>query len=135
MDPCVFGPPRGGRDAGRARRRPGREPGRAREIEDVFFLTFEELHDAVRTHRVDERLICERKDAFESYRSLTPPRVLTSEGEGLSGAYRRDVPAGALAGLPVSAGVVEGRARVLLDVAQADLAPGDILVTAYTDPS
>jgi pyruvate,water dikinase len=38
-------------------------------------------------------------------------------------------------GLPVSAGCVEGRARVLLDIAHADLAPGDVLVTTYTDPS
>ena len=43
--------------------------------------------------------------------------------------------AGALVGLPVSAGVIEGRARVILDMAQADLEAGDILVTAYTDPS
>jgi pyruvate,water dikinase len=40
-----------------------------------------------------------------------------------------------LAALPVPAGVVEGRARVILDIAQADLDKGDILVTAYTDPS
>jgi pyruvate,water dikinase len=45
------------------------------------------------------------------------------------------VPAGALVGLPVSAGTVEGRARVILDMAEADLEAGDILVTAYTDPS
>ena len=38
-------------------------------------------------------------------------------------------------GLPVSAGTIEGRARVILDMAEADLEPGDILVTAYTDPS
>jgi pyruvate,water dikinase len=38
-------------------------------------------------------------------------------------------------GLAVSAGTVEGRARVVLDLAKADLEPGDILVTAYTDPS
>src|SRR5664280_1601887 len=51
-------------------------------------------------------------------------------------AYRRDdLPAGALVGLPVSAGTIEGRARVLLDMAEADLEAGDILVTAYTDPS
>jgi pyruvate,water dikinase len=37
--------------------------------------------------------------------------------------------------LPVSAGIAEGRARVILDVADADLEAGDILVTAYTDPS
>ncbi|MEK8105078.1 PEP-utilizing enzyme [Micromonospora sp. M12] len=45
------------------------------------------------------------------------------------------MPAGALAGVPVSAGTVEGRARVILDLAQADLEAGDILVTAHTDPS
>ncbi|MGC5333456.1 rifamycin-inactivating phosphotransferase [Micromonospora sp. DT62] len=106
------------------------------EPEDIFYLTFQELHDVVRTNEVDDQLIQRRKDAFRSYRTLTPPRVLTSEGEGIAGAYRReDVPTGALVGLPVSGGTVEGRARVVLDLAEADLEPGDILVTAYTDPS
>jgi len=82
------------------------------------------------------RLIRQRKDAFRSYQALTPPRVLTSDGEVVAGTYRRvDVPADALTGLPVSAGTVEGRARVILDMAGADLEAGDILVTAYTDPS
>jgi rifampicin phosphotransferase len=107
-----------------------------REKDDVFYLTFQELHDVVRTNQVDDQLIRQRKDAFKSYQALTPPRVLTSDGEGIAGAYRRDdVPAGALVGLPVSAGTVEGRARVILDLAEADLEAGDILVTAYTDPS
>jgi pyruvate,water dikinase len=53
--------------------------------------------------------------------------VLTSDGEVVAGSYRRDaVPAGALVGVPVSAGTVAGRARVVLELAQADLAPGDI---------
>ena len=95
-----------------------------------------ELHDVARTNHVDDQLICRRKDAFRSYQARTPPRVLTSDGEVITGAYRRDdVPTGALVGLPVSAGVIEGRARVILDMAQADLEAGDILVTAYTDPS
>jgi pyruvate,water dikinase len=107
-----------------------------REKEDIFYLTFQELHDVVRTNQVDDQLIRQRKDAFRSYHALTPPRVLTSDGEGIAGAYRRDdVPAGALVGLAVSAGTVEGRARVILDMAEADLEAGDILVTAYTDPS
>ncbi|MEU6539635.1 rifamycin-inactivating phosphotransferase [Streptomyces sp. NPDC047000] len=106
------------------------------EKEDIFFLTFDELRDLVRSHRADDRLIQQRKDAFRSYHALTPPRVLTSDGEAVNGAYRRDdVPAGALVGLPVSAGTVEGRARVVLDMAEADLEAGDILVTAFTDPS
>jgi pyruvate,water dikinase len=107
-----------------------------REKEDIFYLTLQELHDVVRTHRVDEPLIRQRQDAFLSYQALTPPRVLTSDGEVIAGAYRRDgLPAGAPVGLPVSAGTIEGRARVILDMAEADLEAGDILVTAYTDPS
>jgi pyruvate,water dikinase len=107
-----------------------------REKEDVFYLTFQELHDVVRTHEVDDRLISERKQAFTSYQALTPPRVLTSEGEAVTGTYSRDdLPAGALIGLPVSSGTIEGRARVILDMAEAELEAGDILVTAYTDPS
>ena len=106
------------------------------EKEDIFYLRFEELQDVVRMNQVDDQLIRERKEAFRSYQALTPPRVLTSDGEGIAGAYRRDdLPAGALVGLPVSAGTVEGRARVILDIAEADLEPGDILVTAHTDPS
>ncbi len=107
-----------------------------REQEDIFYLTFQELHDVVRTNQADEQLIRQRKDAFSSYQALTPPRVLTSDGEVFAGTYRRDdVPAGALVGLPVSAGTVDGRARVILDMSQADLETGDILVTACTDPS
>ncbi|MGG2464671.1 rifamycin-inactivating phosphotransferase [Streptomyces sp. RGM 3693] len=106
------------------------------EKEDVFYLTFQEFHDVVRAHQVDDQLIQRRKDAFRSYHALTPPRVLTSDGEAVTGAYRRDdVPAGALIGLPVSAGTVEGRARVILDMAEAELEAGDILVTTFTDPS
>ncbi|MER7577563.1 rifamycin-inactivating phosphotransferase [Streptomyces sp. NPDC126514] len=106
------------------------------ETEDIFYLTFQELRDVVHSNEVDGQLIEQRKEAFRSYHALTPPRVLTSDGEAVTGAYRRDdVPPGALAGLPVSAGTVEGRARVVLDMAQADLEAGDILVTAFTDPS
>ena len=107
-----------------------------REKEDIFYLTVQELHDVVRTNQVDDQLIRQRKEAFRSYGALAPPRVLTSDGETISGAYGRDdAPAGALIGLPVSAGTIEGRARVILDMAEADLEAGDILVTAYTDPS
>jgi pyruvate,water dikinase len=107
-----------------------------REREDIFYLTLQELHDVVRAHQADDQLIRQRREAFASYQALTPPRVLTSEGEAVAGSYHRaDIPAGALVGLPVSAGTVEGRARVVLDMAEANLEPGDILVTAHTDPS
>ncbi len=107
-----------------------------RERDDIFYLRLDELRDVVRTHRVDEQLIHERRAAFQGYQALRPPRVLTSDGEAITGGYRRaDLPPGALAGLGVSAGTVEGRARVVTDIARAELEPGDILVTAFTDPS
>jgi pyruvate,water dikinase len=112
------------------------EAGVLREREDSFYLTFQELAEVVRTHELDDELITRRKHAFRSYEALTPPRVLTSEGEAVAGSYRRDdLPTGALIGLPVSAGTIEGRARVILDMADAELEPDDILVTTYTDPS
>jgi phosphoenolpyruvate synthase/pyruvate phosphate dikinase len=107
-----------------------------RDREGIYYLSFEELHEVARTHEVDYQLVREREEAFRSYAALTPPRVLTSDGECLVGTHRRDhLPADALVGLPASAGTVEGRARVVLDLAEADLEAGDILVTAYTDPS
>ncbi len=104
--------------------------------DDIYYLTFQELREVVRTHELDDQIVNERKAEHERHRKLTPPRVLTSDGEIVAGAYKRaDLPADALVGLPVSAGVAEGRARVLSDMAEAELEAGDILVTAFTDPS
>ncbi|WP_147917458.1 rifamycin-inactivating phosphotransferase [Ruania zhangjianzhongii] len=106
------------------------------DAEEVYYLTFEEFAEAVRSRRVDHSLIRSRAAEHAASAALTPPRVLTSDGESVLGQYRReDLPEGALPGLPVSAGTVEGRARVVRDVADADLVAGDILVTAFTDPS
>jgi rifampicin phosphotransferase len=104
--------------------------------EDIYYLTFEELREVVRTRTLDYQIITQRKDEYSIYEKLTPPRVITSEGEIIAGAYNRaNLPAGAIVGLPVSAGVVEGRARVVLNLEEADLEDGDILVTTFTDPS
>lgn len=106
------------------------------EKEDVYYLTFEEFREAVRTNQLDDQIINERKEAYRLYEKLTPPRVITSDGEIVTGKYRReDLPAGAIVGLPVSSGVIEGRARVILNIKDAELEDGDILVTAFTDPS
>src|SRR5438876_5695000 len=51
------------------------QAGVMREKEDIFFLTFHELHDVVRTHEIDDQVIAERKHAFRSYHALTAPRL------------------------------------------------------------
>jgi rifampicin phosphotransferase len=107
-----------------------------REKEDIYYLAFEELRDAVRTKALDHSIIGKRKDEYGLFEKLTPPRIITSDGEIIAGKYNReDLPAGAIAGLAVSSGVVEGRARVILRMEDAELEEGDILVTTFTDPS
>ncbi|MBZ5518887.1 phosphoenolpyruvate synthase [Bacillus sp. KS1] len=112
------------------------EAGVIHEKEDIYYLTFEELQEVVRTHKLDYQIISTRKGEYQVYEKLSPPRVITSDGEIVTGKYKREnLPAGAIAGLPVSSGVIEGRARVILNMEDADLEDGDILVTPYTDPS
>jgi rifampicin phosphotransferase len=106
------------------------------EKEDIWFLTFEELKNIVRTKTVDYDLINKRKSDFNIYEKLNPPRMITSEGEIIRGKYTREnLPATAIAGFAVSSGTIEGRARVILNMEDADVEEGDILVTAFTDPS
>ncbi|SMC89347.1 phosphoenolpyruvate synthase [Pedobacter africanus] len=112
------------------------QDGLLQEKEDAFYLTFEEFRDAVHSHALDYQLIAKRKAEYLLYEKLTPPRVITSDGEIVTGKYKRgDFPAKAIPGLAVSSGIVEGRARVVLKVEDASLEDGDILVTAFTDPS
>jgi pyruvate,water dikinase len=107
-----------------------------REKEDIYYLSFEELREVVRTNKLDYQIISTRKDEYKAYEKLRPPRVITSDGEIISGQYKREnLPAEAIVGIPVSSGVIEGRARVILTMEDADLEDGDILVTSFTDPS
>jgi pyruvate,water dikinase len=106
------------------------------EKEDIYYLTFEELREVARTKKLDYQIISKRKDEYKSYEKLTPPRVLTSDGEIIAGKYKREnLPPEAIAGLAVSSGVIEGRARVILNMEDADIEDGDILVTTFADPS
>ncbi|MDR6224384.1 phosphoenolpyruvate synthase [Desmospora profundinema] len=106
------------------------------EKEDVYYLSFEELREVVRTNRLDNAIITERKEEYAVYEKLKPPRILTSEGECITGELNnKHVPRGALTGIPVSSGIIEGRARVVSKMEEANIDEGDILVTTSTDPS
>jgi pyruvate,water dikinase len=106
-----------------------------REEEDVHYLTFEEFRGVVQTRKLNTKLISRRKAEHKLFEKLTPPRVITSDGEIITGKYdHEDLPAGAVTGLAVSSGIIEGRARVILNMEDARLEDGDILVTTFTDP-
>ncbi|MGQ7853027.1 phosphoenolpyruvate synthase [Pedobacter sp. WC2501] len=106
------------------------------EREDVYYLNFHELHETVSTNKLDIQLLNKRKEVFKQEEKLIPPRVITSDGEIIRGKYKREnLPDDAIIGLAVSSGVIEGRARVILNMEDANLEDGDILVTPFTDPS
>ncbi|MCF0061826.1 phosphoenolpyruvate synthase [Dyadobacter chenwenxiniae] len=106
------------------------------EKEDIYYLNLAELAQVIHSNELDHEIISQRKEDFKRFEKLTPPRVMTSDGEIITGRYKREnIPAGTIVGLAVSSGVIEGRARVILNMEDADIEEGDILVTTFTDPS
>lgn len=104
--------------------------------EDIYYLYFDELRAAVNGREFDKNIISKRRKEYEVYEKLTPPRLMTSDGEIIRGEYdTNNLPEGTLQGIPVSAGVVEGRARIVKNLKDSFLSEGDILVTEFTDPS
>lgn len=110
--------------------------GRLQTVRDVYWLGMDELIHAAEDESVElTSLIAGRKAEYARYRELTPPRVITSEGEIPEMRHdTADVPDGALPGVAASAGLVEGVARVIHDPVGEILHSGEILVTRFTDP-
>jgi phosphoenolpyruvate synthase/pyruvate phosphate dikinase len=105
---------------------------------DVWMLTLDEIEAALQRDEIRGSLkgiVSKRKEEFERESKLKPPAVLTSEGECVTTQPNNDhVPEGALGGLAVSSGVVEGVAKVVIDPTTAVLHSGEILVCPCTDP-
>lgn len=111
------------------------QKGQLAKANDVFYVSFWELYQAVQNNESLIKLVNQRKEEYRHFRKLSPPRVLTSEGEEIKAGYNQDnLPEGALVGMPVSAGVIEGIARVITDPVKASLNKGEILVAPFTDP-
>ncbi len=103
---------------------------------DVWFLDYNELIETVSNPLEDVKTrINIRKKEMNFYRGMTPPRVITSDGEIPVAKHKGEYPEGSLPGAGVSAGTVEGVARVLMDPHSEVLNPGEILVAPFTDPA
>ncbi|OEF98857.1 phosphoenolpyruvate synthase [Vulcanibacillus modesticaldus] len=113
------------------------ETGLLTDKEDIYYFSLDELNQLfngnISKSKITE-IIKQRKAEFEQFTKLTPPRVITSDGEIITGTYQVEAPQGALIGSPVSIGVIEGRAKVLLRPDQGQLNKGEILVAPFTDP-
>lgn len=102
---------------------------------DIFYLSFWELYNAVAENKDFKGIVEKRKEEYEHYSKLTPPRVMTSDGEEIKISYKvEDLPKGAIPGIPVSSGVIEGIAKVITDPNKGTLNKGEILIAPFTDP-
>lgn len=112
------------------------QSGVVHEKEDIYYLNIEELKEVILTKKLNYDVIVKRIEEYGLYQKLRPPRVMTSDGEVITGMYKREnLPTAAIAGLAVSSGVIEGRARVIFNMEDAEMEDGDILITTFTDPS
>jgi pyruvate,water dikinase len=109
--------------------------GLLRSPDEAFWFSLEEFEGILRTWRVDRAALDERRERFERDAGLRPPRMITSEGEVVTATTGSAVPSGALAGTAASAGVVEGRARVVRKLEGSKLEKGEILIAPYADPA
>jgi rifampicin phosphotransferase len=111
------------------------ERGLLEAADDVFFLDFSEAEAALAGRDFRAVVAARRLEYEREVRRRTLPHVLLSDGtEPAIGAGRTDLPSGALAGTPASAGTVTAPARVVLDPVGAHLEPGEVLVAPSTDP-
>ena len=109
------------------------EQGALADPEDVFFLTVEEI---AASRQADwTGLVARRRERHRLYSEMSLPE--TWQGMPTPRVTPTDDDVTELQGVGASAGVVEGRVRVILDAADpdAEVEPGEILVTRMTDPS
>lgn len=113
-------------------------------VDDVFYLTFDELN-AARSMPDLRRLVRSRRELRECYQSLDLPLVFVGDDLTALVDAQLDASRGTteptpsigspLAGAPASEGVVTGVARVIADPSDAgDFTPGQVLVCPTTDP-
>jgi phosphohistidine swiveling domain-containing protein len=104
--------------------------------DDIWYLTWADLTTV--WERPDggwTSLTKNRRAQLARFQRLTPPLIITSDGEAPVVNHRLgDAPDGALLGNPVSSGINEGTTRVIRDPQRESLAPGEVLVAEFTDP-
>lgn len=103
--------------------------------EDIMHLRMPDVNDALMTEEDLRPLVEKNRTEYSRVSRLTPPRILTSEGEVIMGALSGEgLPENALVGVGVSGGSVEGIAKVITDPSGASVEKGEILVAPLSDP-
>ena len=125
------------------------QAGMLNAVNDVFYLTLDDLRNG--QHIPMKRLVQEHKTEMEQFSQVTPPPMLgtapafemTDRGSMVRAMFKGEMsPANnsngemnKVKGLPGSAGVARGTARVIRTLTEtAKLQPGDMLVAIATEP-
>jgi len=115
--------------------------------EDIFFLDKAEIVRVLEGETISTKLIKQRRRAYQSYSALPPypalirgtfnPYAWAADENRRSDVFMsgsRNEADVAVRGFPGSAGIVEGKVRVLNDAADSGaLQPGEVLVTTVTN--
>jgi len=111
------------------------QAGKIDAMEDVGFLTLDDLKNLYYDSSIDVRaIVSQRRDARAVNAHVKSwPKVVTSRGRFVK-AKPRKAKEGEVAGHAVSAGVVQGRIKVLSHPREKPLLTGEILVAKATDP-
>src|SRR5258708_3824568 len=114
------------------------EHGWLRQGDDIFFLTLAEIEDLVETRPTTalpgnwQTCVEQRRFAYNFWFTVIAPEAVGADGLPLIEEEERLT---LLKGTPASSGAIRGRARIVQTIQEAlSLMPGDILVTAATDP-
>ncbi|WP_460695685.1 PEP/pyruvate-binding domain-containing protein [Nocardia thraciensis] len=108
--------------------------GKLEHADDVMFLDLAEVREAL-NGKDFRALVVERRAVYDrESRRPRVPAILLSDGTTPELEAENGAPTGDLIGLAAAAGVATGRVRVVDDPAGAEVAPGEILVAATTDP-
>ena len=115
------------------------DAGVIRSPDDLFFLNLAQL-EALSRREIHgwAGIIAKNRERYaRELKRRQIPRVLISDGRAFhEGVITLPVTGETiLQGMPVSAGSVEGTARIVFDPLQAHLSPGDIMVCTGTDPA
>ncbi len=106
--------------------------------EDVFFLRLDEIGPVRRGEAAFDmkRMVAARREEFERNSTITPPKVVVGRFDTENFVPDAvDTETTVLSGIAVSAGVVTGKARVILKADMGEhLQAGEILVAPFTDP-
>ena len=125
-----------------------KESGSFKEIDDIFFLTTDDIKRAIDARRVGSAMpelgviAAERREFREAAKLHHPPGTLPAVASAVKGIsfketqIKNDESSNIMRGFPVSSGKITGKASVVIGPGEFDkMVPGTILVSPLTTPA